>query len=53
MILTQHVDNFVQRSGKRRRGDKMKAVFMTDQGKVRQHNEDSVGNYPKTLTVIA
>ena len=43
MILTQHVDNFVQRSGKRRRGDRMKAVFMTHQGKVRQHNEDSGG----------
>jgi serine/threonine protein phosphatase PrpC len=43
MISTQHVDNFVQRSGKRRRGDRMKAVFLTHQGKVRQHNEDSGG----------
>lgn len=43
MILMQHVDNFVQRSGKRRRGESMKAVFMTDQGKVRLHNEDAGG----------
>ncbi len=43
MILMQHVDNFVQRSGKRRRGEGMKAVFMTDQGKVRLHNEDACG----------
>lgn len=43
MILLQHADNCVQRSGKRRRGDRMNAVFMTDQGKVRQHNEDSGG----------
>lgn len=43
MTLTQHVDNFVQRSGKRRRGESMKAVFMTDKGKVRLHNEDAGG----------
>lgn len=39
----QHVDNFVQRSEKKRRGERMKVVFMTDQGKIRSHNEDSVG----------
>lgn len=43
MILMQHVDNFVQRSEKRRRGDKMKAVYMTDRGRIRQHNEDNGG----------
>lgn len=39
----QHVDNFVRRSEKRRRGDKMKAVFKTDRGRIRQHNEDNGG----------
>jgi PPM family protein phosphatase len=39
----QHVDNFVQRSEKKRRGERMKAVYLTDQGKVRLHNEDSGG----------
>jgi PPM family protein phosphatase len=39
----QHVDNFVLRSEKRRRGERMKAVFTTDKGKVRTHNEDSGG----------
>jgi PPM family protein phosphatase len=43
MISMQHVDNFVQRSEKKRRGERMKAVYMTDQGKVRSHNEDSGG----------
>lgn len=43
MILMQHVDNFVQRSEKRRRGDRMKAIFKTDPGKVRLHNEDNGG----------
>ncbi len=43
MILMQHVDNFVQRSEKRRRGDSMRAVFMTDVGKIRQRNEDNGG----------
>lgn len=43
MTSMQHVDNFVQRSEKRRRGDKMKAVFKTDRGKIRQHNEDNGG----------
>lgn len=39
----QHVDNFVLRSEKRRRGDRMKAVFMTDKGRVRSRNEDNGG----------
>ena len=43
MTSMQRVDNFVQRSEKRRRGDKMKAVFKTDRGKIRQHNEDNGG----------
>lgn len=43
MILMQHVDNFVRRSEKRRRGDKMKAVYKTDRGRIRQHNEDNGG----------
>ena len=43
MILMQHVDNFVRRSEKRRRGDMMKAVFKTDRGRIRQHNEDNGG----------
>lgn len=43
MILMQHVDNFVQRNGKKRRGESMKAVFMTDKGKIRHHNEDAGG----------
>jgi len=41
--LLQHVDNFVQRSGRKRRGEGMKAVFQTDRGKVRLHNEDAGG----------
>lgn len=43
MISMQHVVNFVQRSGKRRRGESMKAVFRTDRGRIRQHNEDNGG----------
>jgi PPM family protein phosphatase len=43
MILMLHVVNFVLRSEKKRRGDRMKAVFMTDKGKIRQHNEDNGG----------
>lgn len=43
MILMQHVDNFVRRSEKKRRGDKMKAVYKTDRGRIRQHNEDNGG----------
>ncbi len=43
MTSMRHVDNFVQRSEKRRRGDKMKAVYKTDRGKIRQHNEDNGG----------
>lgn len=39
----QHVDNFVLRSEKRRRGEEMKAVFKTDRGRIRQHNEDNGG----------
>lgn len=39
----QHVDNFVLRSEKKRRGDRMKAVFMTDKGRVRSRNEDNGG----------
>lgn len=35
--------NCVQRSAKRRRGEKMKTIFLSDRGKVRQHNEDSAG----------
>lgn len=43
MILTQPVVNCVQRSAKKRRGETMKAVFLSDKGKVRQHNEDCAG----------
>ncbi len=43
MTLMQPADSFVQRSEKKRRGETMKAVFITDRGKVRQHNEDSGG----------
>lgn len=43
MILMLHVVNFVLRSEKKRRGERMKAVFMTDKGKIRQHNEDNGG----------
>jgi PPM family protein phosphatase len=43
MILMQHVDNFVQRSDKRRRGEGMKTVIKTDPGRVRIHNEDNGG----------
>jgi serine/threonine protein phosphatase PrpC len=43
MTLTQHAVSFVQRSEKRRRGEGMKAVFKTDKGKVRLHNEDAGG----------
>lgn len=43
MILMQHVDNFVQRSGKRRRGERMNSIFKTDPGRVRILNEDDGG----------
>lgn len=43
MILMLPAVSCVQRSAKKRRGDKMKAVFLSDKGKVRQHNEDSAG----------
>lgn len=43
MILTQPAVNCVQRSAKKRRGEMMKAVFLSDKGKVRQHNEDCAG----------
>lgn len=43
MISKQLADNFGQRKEKKRRGEKMKAVFMTDRGKVRLHNEDNGG----------
>jgi PPM family protein phosphatase len=43
MTLKQLADNFGQKKEKKRRGDKMKAVFMTDRGKVRLHNEDNGG----------
>lgn len=39
----QHADSFGQRKGKKRRGECMKAIFVTDKGKIRQHNEDSGG----------
>lgn len=39
----QHVDSCVQRNEKKRRGEDMKTIFVTDKGKVRQHNEDSGG----------
>lgn len=37
------VGNCVQRSAKKRRGETMEAIFLTDRGKVRQHNEDNGG----------
>jgi PPM family protein phosphatase len=43
MILKQPVDNFGRKKEKKRRGEEMKAVFMTDRGKVRLHNEDNGG----------
>lgn len=43
MILMQPAVNCVQRSAKKRRGEMMKTVFLSDKGKVRQHNEDSAG----------
>jgi PPM family protein phosphatase len=43
MILMQHVDNFVQRSGKRRRGKRMNSIYKTDPGRVRILNEDDGG----------
>ena len=43
MILMQPVVNFGPRSAKKRRGDFMRAIFKTDRGKVRQHNEDNGG----------
>lgn len=39
----QHVGSFERRSVKRRRGEGMKAVFKTDRGLVRPHNEDNGG----------
>ena len=36
-------DSFVPRNGKKRRGDRMDAVYLTDKGKVRHHNEDNGG----------
>jgi PPM family protein phosphatase len=43
MILMQHVDNFVQRSGKRRLGERMNSIYKTDPGRVRLLNEDNGG----------
>jgi PPM family protein phosphatase len=43
MILMQLAVSCVRRSAKRRRGERMKAVFKTDKGKVRPHNEDNGG----------
>lgn len=43
MTLKQLADNFGLKKEKKRRGEKMKAVFMTDRGKVRLHNEDNGG----------
>lgn len=43
MILMQLVVNCVRRSVKKRRGDCMETVFMTDRGRIRQHNEDNGG----------
>lgn len=43
MTLKLHAVSFVQRNEKKRRGERMNAVFKTDRGKVRQHNEDNGG----------
>lgn len=39
----QRVDNYERKREKKKRGEGMRAVFRTDKGKVRQHNEDSGG----------
>jgi serine/threonine protein phosphatase PrpC len=49
----QPVDNCVQRSAKRRRGETMDSTFLTDKGKVRQHNEDSGGIFNGSSLVFA
>lgn len=53
----QHVDSFAQRNAKKKRGEGMKMIFMTDQGKVRPHNEDCGGilynQSGQILTVVA
>lgn len=41
--MTRHVDSFVRKSVPARRGDHMNAVFRTDRGRIRSHNEDSGG----------
>lgn len=38
-----HADSFERKSVPAKRGDKMNAVFETDRGRVRSHNEDSGG----------
>lgn len=43
MILMRLVDNFEQKSVKKKRGEGMEAVFITDRGKVRSRNEDNGG----------
>jgi PPM family protein phosphatase len=43
MTLMQPAASYVRRSAKKKRGEAMKAVFRSDRGKVRQHNEDNGG----------
>jgi PPM family protein phosphatase len=43
MISTPLVANFEQRNEKKKRGERMNTVFLTDRGKVRLHNEDNGG----------
>ncbi|MER2259764.1 MAG: protein phosphatase, partial [Priestia megaterium] len=53
----QLVANYVRRSVKKRRGDCMATVFMTDRGRVRQHNEDNGGvflnQHNQLLAIVA
>lgn len=43
MISMPLVANSEQRNGKKKRGERMYTVFLTDKGKVRLHNEDNGG----------
>ena len=49
--------SFGPRSAKKRRGDPMRAIFKTDRGKVRQHNEDNGGIFKNSegvrLAIVA
>jgi len=57
MILRLHAASYGRRNEKKRRGERMNVVFLTDKGKVRLHNEDNGGIFTnkegQPLAVVA